>query len=74
MCTEPATANDVRAAMPHPVAGSAADPMALEPADEVVVTTGSILITGEVDRTTDFEHAMPQHTSTGPAQRGDPTR
>ena len=39
MCTEPATAGDVRAAMPHPVAGSAADPIALEPADDVVVTT-----------------------------------
>ena len=39
MCTEPATAGDVRAAMPHPVAGSAADPIALEPVDGVVVTT-----------------------------------
>ena len=39
MRTEPATAGDVRAAMPHPVAGSAADPIALEPVDEVVVTT-----------------------------------
>ena len=39
MCTEPATAGDVRAAMPHPVVGSAADPIALEPVDDVVVTT-----------------------------------
>lgn len=39
MCREPATAGDVRAAMPHPVAGSAADPIALEPVDEVAVTT-----------------------------------
>ena len=39
MCTESATARDVRAAMPHPVAGSAADPIALEPVDDVVVTT-----------------------------------
>ena len=39
MCTEPATADDVRAAMPNPVAGSAADPIALEPVDDVVVTT-----------------------------------
>ena len=39
MCTEPATPGDVRAAMPHPAAGSAADPIALEPADDVVVTT-----------------------------------
>jgi metal-dependent hydrolase (beta-lactamase superfamily II) len=39
VCTEPATADDVRAAMPHPVAGSAADPIALEPVDDVVVTT-----------------------------------
>ena len=39
MCQEPATADDVRAAMPHPVAGRAADPIALEPVDDVVVTT-----------------------------------
>ena len=39
MCQEPATADDVHAAMPHPVAGSAADPIALEPVDDVVVTT-----------------------------------
>ena len=39
MCKESATADDVRAAMPHPVAGSAADPIALEPVDDVVVTT-----------------------------------
>src|SRR5258707_6005769 len=39
VCKESATADDVRAAMPHPVAGSAADPIALEPVDDVVVTT-----------------------------------
>ena len=39
MCKESATADDVRAAMPHPVAGSAVDPIALEPVDDVVVTT-----------------------------------
>ena len=39
MRTEPASARGVRAAMPHPAAGSAADPVALEPADGVVVTT-----------------------------------
>jgi 7,8-dihydropterin-6-yl-methyl-4-(beta-D-ribofuranosyl)aminobenzene 5'-phosphate synthase len=39
VCKEPATADDVRAAMPHSVVGSAADPIALEPADDVVVTT-----------------------------------
>jgi 7,8-dihydropterin-6-yl-methyl-4-(beta-D-ribofuranosyl)aminobenzene 5'-phosphate synthase len=39
VCTEPATADDVRAAMPHPVAGSAADPIALKPVDDVLVTT-----------------------------------
>ena len=40
MCMESATAAaDVRAAMPHPVVGSAADPIALEPVDDVVVTT-----------------------------------
>jgi signal transduction histidine kinase len=39
VCQEPATAGDVRAAMPHPAGGGAADPIALEPVDEVVVTT-----------------------------------
>jgi 7,8-dihydropterin-6-yl-methyl-4-(beta-D-ribofuranosyl)aminobenzene 5'-phosphate synthase len=39
VCKESATADDVRAAMPHPVAGSAADPIALEPVDDVVITT-----------------------------------
>ena len=39
MCKKPATAGDVRAAMPHPVVGSAADPIAVEPVDVVVVTT-----------------------------------
>src|SRR5215813_4387271 len=39
LCKESATADDVHAAMPHPVMGSAADPIALEPVDEVVVTT-----------------------------------
>jgi len=39
VCKESATADDVRAAMPHPVVGSAADPIALEPVDDVVVTT-----------------------------------
>jgi 7,8-dihydropterin-6-yl-methyl-4-(beta-D-ribofuranosyl)aminobenzene 5'-phosphate synthase len=39
VCKESATADDVRAAMPHPVVGSAADPIALEPVDDVVVAT-----------------------------------
>ena len=39
MCQEPAAVGHVRAAMPHPVAGRAADPIALAPADGVVVTT-----------------------------------
>ena len=39
MCTGPGTAGAVRAAVPHPAAGAAADPIALEPVDEVVVTT-----------------------------------
>ena len=39
MCKGSATADDVRAAMPHPVVGSAADPIALEPVDVVVLTT-----------------------------------
>jgi len=38
VCRESATADDVRAAMPHPVVGSAADPIALEPVDDVVTT------------------------------------
>jgi 7,8-dihydropterin-6-yl-methyl-4-(beta-D-ribofuranosyl)aminobenzene 5'-phosphate synthase len=39
VCREPATAGDVRAAMPHPAAGSAADPIALKPVDDVIITT-----------------------------------
>jgi len=39
VCKEQATADHVRAAVPHPVMGSAADPIALEPVDDVVVTT-----------------------------------
>ncbi|HEY2640894.1 MAG TPA: hypothetical protein VGI66_13555 [Streptosporangiaceae bacterium] len=39
MCKESATADDIRAAMPHSVVGSAADPIALEPVDDVIVTT-----------------------------------
>ena len=38
MCKESATADDVHAAMPHPVVASAADPIALEPVDVVVTT------------------------------------
>ena len=39
MCEEPATAENLRAATPHPVPGSAVDPITLKPVDEVVVTT-----------------------------------
>ena len=39
MCQELGTAGAAHAAMPHPVVGSAADPIALEPVDDVVVTT-----------------------------------
>ena len=39
MCQDPAGVGEVRAAMPHPAVGSAAEPIALEPADEVVITT-----------------------------------
>lgn len=39
MCEESATAEDIRAATPHPVPGSAVDPITLKPVDEVVVTT-----------------------------------
>ena len=39
MCEESATAENVRAATPQPVPGSAVDPITLKPVDEVVVTT-----------------------------------
>jgi 7,8-dihydropterin-6-yl-methyl-4-(beta-D-ribofuranosyl)aminobenzene 5'-phosphate synthase len=39
LCEEPATAADIRKAAPRTVAGSAVDPIALAPVDEVVVTT-----------------------------------
>jgi 7,8-dihydropterin-6-yl-methyl-4-(beta-D-ribofuranosyl)aminobenzene 5'-phosphate synthase len=39
LCEEPATAADIRKAAPHPVTGSAVDPIALAPVDEVVITT-----------------------------------
>lgn len=39
MCDELATAENLRAATPHPVPGSAVDPVTLKPVDEVVVTT-----------------------------------
>jgi 7,8-dihydropterin-6-yl-methyl-4-(beta-D-ribofuranosyl)aminobenzene 5'-phosphate synthase len=39
VCEESATAQDVQAATPRPAAGSAVDPIALDPVDDVVVTT-----------------------------------
>ena len=39
MCEESATAENLRAATPHPVPGSAVDSITLKPVDEVVVTT-----------------------------------
>jgi 7,8-dihydropterin-6-yl-methyl-4-(beta-D-ribofuranosyl)aminobenzene 5'-phosphate synthase len=39
MCEESATSEDLRAAIPAAVPGSAVDPITLEPVDEVVVTT-----------------------------------
>jgi 7,8-dihydropterin-6-yl-methyl-4-(beta-D-ribofuranosyl)aminobenzene 5'-phosphate synthase len=39
VCEESATAENLRAATPHPVPGSAVDPITLKPVDEVVVTT-----------------------------------
>src|SRR5262249_42287028 len=39
MCEESASAENIRAAIPHPVPGNAVDPITLEPVDEVVVTT-----------------------------------
>jgi 7,8-dihydropterin-6-yl-methyl-4-(beta-D-ribofuranosyl)aminobenzene 5'-phosphate synthase len=39
LCEEPATAADIRKAAPQAVTGSAVDPIALAPVDEVVITT-----------------------------------
>jgi 7,8-dihydropterin-6-yl-methyl-4-(beta-D-ribofuranosyl)aminobenzene 5'-phosphate synthase len=39
MCDALADADDVRAAVPRPAVGAAVDPIALEPVDEVLVTT-----------------------------------
>jgi len=39
LCEESATAADIRKAAPQPVTGSAVDPIALAPVDEVVITT-----------------------------------
>jgi 7,8-dihydropterin-6-yl-methyl-4-(beta-D-ribofuranosyl)aminobenzene 5'-phosphate synthase len=39
MCEESATAENIRAATPAAVPGSAVDPITLKPVDEVVVTT-----------------------------------
>jgi 7,8-dihydropterin-6-yl-methyl-4-(beta-D-ribofuranosyl)aminobenzene 5'-phosphate synthase len=39
MCDAVADADDVRAAVPRPASGAAVDPIALEPVDEVLVTT-----------------------------------
>jgi 7,8-dihydropterin-6-yl-methyl-4-(beta-D-ribofuranosyl)aminobenzene 5'-phosphate synthase len=39
MCDEAATRDEIRAAMPRTVEGEAVDPIALEPVDEVVITT-----------------------------------
>ena len=39
MCEESATAENIRAAIPHPVPGSAVDPITLKPVDQVMVTT-----------------------------------
>src|ERR1700754_3094143 len=39
MCDEAATPDEIRSAMPRTVAGEAVDPIALEPVDEVVITT-----------------------------------
>jgi 7,8-dihydropterin-6-yl-methyl-4-(beta-D-ribofuranosyl)aminobenzene 5'-phosphate synthase len=39
MCEESATAENIRAAAPAAVPGSAVDPITLKPVDEVVVTT-----------------------------------
>jgi 7,8-dihydropterin-6-yl-methyl-4-(beta-D-ribofuranosyl)aminobenzene 5'-phosphate synthase len=39
LCDEAATAADIRTAAPHSVTGSAVDPIALAPVDEVIITT-----------------------------------
>ena len=73
MCKESATADDVYAAVPHPVVGSAADPIALEPMDDVVVTTlvdnvYDALLTGD-NTITSAEHS---NLPTPPPQRRPP--
>ena len=42
----------------------------IERRDPSLLVDGSVLITGEVDRTTEFEHGMPLPTRRGPARRG----
>ena len=40
-----------------------------------LLVDGCVLITGEVDRTTEFEHGMPpSHQALGPARLGGTTR
>ena len=39
MCQDPANPADIRTAAPRPVTGTAVDPIALAPVDEVTVTT-----------------------------------
>ena len=39
MCNSPADPRQVATAVPHPATGSAVDPIALEPVDEIVITT-----------------------------------
>ncbi len=39
MCGSPADPREAAVAVPRPAPGSAADPIALEPVDEVVITT-----------------------------------
>lgn len=56
MCTEPGSTREALASAPHEAPGTAVDPVALEPVDEIVITTlvdnvYDALLTGD-DRTT----------------------
>jgi 7,8-dihydropterin-6-yl-methyl-4-(beta-D-ribofuranosyl)aminobenzene 5'-phosphate synthase len=63
MCNEPADAQQVAQAVPRPAPGSAVDPIALEPVDEVVITT-------LVDNVYDALLTGGEHTKRAPFRAG----